>query len=133
MYTNAVATLSSCIAHARYDGFPDVEYETRDWSKKDDQTARIKKTQRHTDEDIIVRAMFNQMWGSTALGFGGLGGAAMTNAYTVILQSAWQQGYCVYFGSRFAYKIDRPNEKFFEDIQSQRMRPVCDVEEYEQK
>jgi hypothetical protein len=54
------------------------------------------------DVEII---MFPQGWGSTALGYGGVGGQSMTTSYTVIVQ--YYSQYCVYFGgSRLAYKID---------------------------
>jgi hypothetical protein len=49
---------------------------------------------------------FPQMWGSTALGFGGIGGAAMTKAQTTIVLPEDRSAAHVYFNSRFAYTID---------------------------
>lgn len=46
---------------------------------------------------------FPQTWGSTALGFGGIGGAAMTTAQTYVVLA--NGSVFVYFGSRFAYEI----------------------------
>ena len=46
---------------------------------------------------------FPQTWGSTALGFGGIGGSAMTTAQTYVVTV--QGRVLVYFGSRFAYEI----------------------------
>lgn len=129
---NPVGTLSSCMAHAMYRGFPDIEYEDRDWEKyKTDPNARVKKKKQHTEYDMKVFAMFPQTWSSTALGFGGIGGQSITDAYTVVIKSTSGYGYCVYFGGQFAYRIDRPNDKFYIDIEKMRMAAVKDHHGYE--
>lgn len=72
-----------------------------DWKTK--QTAI--KWERPSRHDIEVD-MFLQLWGSTALGYGGIGGAAMTSAYTVVIHcnDAW----AVYFGGGcLAYMIEK--------------------------
>lgn len=47
---------------------------------------------------------FEQTWGSTALGFGGIGGQAMTAANTyVLVPMECDQLCCVYFAGRYAY------------------------------
>ena len=122
----AVQNLSNAIAHAMYEGFPLIEYEDRDWEhfSKTKEDKRITKTRKHSDRDIEVYAMFNQTWSSTALGFGGLGGQAITNAYTIVLRSNYLGEYCVYFGGRFAYHIKRINQKFIEDVMN---RQMCEV------
>jgi hypothetical protein len=71
--------------------------------------------------DLTVAAMFVQTWSSTALGFGGIGGQAFTSAYVCVIESNLLGQFAVYFGGRLAYVIERPNEKFMEDIASQRM------------
>jgi hypothetical protein len=38
-----------------------------------------------------------------------------------VIESNLVGGYAVYFGGRLAYVIERPNEKFMEDIARQRM------------
>lgn len=48
---------------------------------------------------------FPQMWGSTALGFGGMGGQAMTTAQTYIVVTDYGAAF-VYFAGRFAYEAD---------------------------
>lgn len=83
---------------------------------------QVKKTRPYTPYDISVYAMFPQVWESTAMGFGGIGGAAITTAYTVILDV--NNTFMVFFGGRFAYKITRPTDKFFEDIAKRHMRHV---------
>jgi hypothetical protein len=73
--------------------------------------------------------MFPQLWGSTALGYGGIGGSAMTSAYTIII--TYHNYYCVYFGGgRLAYMIDLykssqdGRHKFLEDILGQSMADI---------
>ena len=66
---------------------------------------------------------FDQTWGSTALGFGGMGGQMMTTERTyVFIPNNINTAY-VYFGSRFAYAT-RINDRFREDIRSHNMAPV---------
>ena len=83
-----ITDLADCIAHAQYEGFSDIHYENRDWQVYRDtgEDVRVPKTRRPTTRDFGVYAMFPQTWGSTALGHGGVGGAAMTTAYTVVLE-----------------------------------------------
>ena len=120
---NPVNTLHLALAHASYKGFPEYEYEVRDYSIKDS-VVMIKKTARHSDADMTVLGMFPQLWGSTALGFEGIGGHAMTTAYTIVIQSEHGLGCCVYFSGRLAYRIERPNVEFFEDMRNSRMADV---------
>lgn len=106
---NPLTDLSDCIAHAQYEGFSDIEYDTRDWDtyyasdKKID--TRITKTRRPTIRDFTVYNMFPQTWGSTSLGHGGMGGAAMTTAYTIVLYCRETAEFLVYFGGIPAYKV----------------------------
>lgn len=65
--------------------------------------------------------VFLQTWGSTTLGFGGIGGQAITSAYTTVI---WEENtgfYGVFFGERLAYVIKNPNDLFIEDLRKQRM------------
>lgn len=130
MTDNPVSDLSRCLAHAMYQGFPEIQYQDRDWSSPD-RSARVEKTRQHAERDLEVVAMFPQIWSSTALGFGGLGGQAITTAYTVVVKSNHDLGYCVYFGARFAYRVARPLPTFFADVQSGRLATVKDHKKYE--
>ena len=59
---------------------------------------------------------FEQTWGSTALGFGGIGGQAMTSARTyVFIPMSINQKCFVYFAGRFAYAVDY-SDKFMKDV-----------------
>ena len=120
---HAVNDLHMVMAHAVYEGFPEYEYESRDFSNPD-RDARVVKKTRHTEYNLTVKAMFPQVWSSTALGFGGIGGAAITTAYTTVVESDIDASCCVYFGGQFAYRIERPNEQFFEDLMKQQMTKV---------
>jgi hypothetical protein len=106
----------SALAQALYKDLPDITYENRDWAawhKLDKQAQadairtrtepRVTLTRRPLEHDVEV-IMFPQTWGSTALGYGGMGGAAVTSAYTVVVHDL--DVYCVYFGEgECAYKI----------------------------
>jgi hypothetical protein len=149
--TNPIETLAGAMAHAGYEAFPEYRYTDRNWAKYDkwrsevfdklsneekkalyDQERKtnismapadclIEKTRKHSMYDLTVYSMFVQTWGSTALGFGGIGGQAITSAYVCIIESNLVGQFAVYFGGRLAYVIERPNEKFMEDISSHRM------------
>lgn len=108
--------LADSLAHARYEGFRPIQ---------DDRHPR-----RPRRDEIEVVAMFPQMWGSTALGFGGVGGQAMTTAYTVIL-TIGRGEHLVYFGGRFAYEVTRPNSQFSQDVMSKNMKKVRESDKYE--
>ena len=81
---------------------------------------------------------FTQLWGSTALGFGGCGGDMMTEAITTIVEAVSPEDknprYYVFFGGRFAYAVREPNEQFFRDMENEHMVSVdAASERYNQK
>jgi len=135
--TDPIETLAGCMAHAAYEAFPEYKYQDRDWAKHDKWRSTltreemktavapadcfVEKSRKHSFYDLTVYNMFPQTWSSTALGFGGIGGQAITSAYVCIIESNLVGGYAVYFGGRLAYVINRPNEKFIEDIERHRM------------
>jgi hypothetical protein len=135
--SSPIETLAGCLAHAAYEAFPEYKYQDRNWalhdrwratlSREEMKTAvappecYVEKTRKHTFYDLTVYAMFPQSWGSTALGFGGIGGQAITSAYVCVIESNLVGGYAVYFNARLAYVINRPNEKFMTDIAGHRM------------
>lgn len=123
---NGISDLHHAYAHAVYKGFPEYEYEDRDWEhyNKTKEDRRIKKKAQHTEYHISIYAMFPQTWSSTSLGFGGIGGQAITSAYTTILESEQGSGFCVYFGGQFAYRIEHPNTVFLEDVARRSMSAV---------
>ena len=59
---------------------------------------------------------FEQTWGSTALGFGGVGGQMMTSATTyVFIPMGVNQKCFLYFADRSAYAVDY-SDKFMKDV-----------------
>lgn len=77
--------------------------------------------------------MFPQIWGSTALGFGGIGGQAITSAYTTVVNDIQYNWYGVFFGEKLAYLVTEPNDAFFEDLRKGQMEPVSHRGKYSKK
>jgi len=77
--------------------------------------------------------IFEQTWGSTALGFGGIGGQAMTTANTyVFVPQAMEEKCYVYFAGRFAYAVEYSRE-FMEDVVKQNVASVSSKGKYIKK
>ena len=74
--------------------------------------------------------MFEQTWGSTTLGFGGMGGQAITGETTFVLIPYDREVAYVFFGANFAYKIDGYNDLFKEDLRKHRMVSVRESGKY---
>lgn len=79
-------------------------------------------------QDVEVE-IWKQTWGSTALGFGGIGGCAISSAYTFLAWSPYRQSCYVYFAGRFAYKVSKPNENFRQAYIERKMPKVRDAQE----
>lgn len=83
----------------------------------------------HYCEKIINESsifQWTQMWGSTACGFGGIGGAAMTNADCVVIEfnsrfSTYIGIACVYHNGQFAYSCRIDDE--YRDLVKKRSMP----------
>ena len=72
----------------------------------------------------LVAEVFPQTWASTALGFGGVGGQAMTTAYTTVFID-WLKGVAIiFFDSRLAYLVEDWNNKFLEDLKKRELLSV---------
>ena len=72
---------------------------------------------------------FDQLWGSTALGFEGIGGSMMTWARTyVFIPKRIDKAY-VFFGDKFAY-VTPMNDRFWEDVKNQNMASVAKMGRY---
>ena len=62
---------------------------------------------------------FEQIWGNTAGGFGGIGGCAMTSQNTYVFIPEVDDEPCqVYFGGRYAYSVPITDEKFLQDVKN---------------
>jgi|SRR6478752_182152 len=94
---------------------PDIEHTIRQQTHKG----------RPSLYDVDVYS-FPQTWGSTALGFGGMGGAAMTKAYTTVI--ICRDNAAVFFAGRHCYSVDNINEAFKEDLKKKSMRSLREAE-----
>jgi hypothetical protein len=81
---------------------------------------------RPTIYDVEIYS-FPQSWGSSALGFSGVGGQAMTTAQTTIVSNYSEA--CVYFGGSFAYRKAMTQE-FVKDMQNHSMAAVFQSGKY---
>jgi predicted Fe-S protein YdhL (DUF1289 family) len=140
--------LHDAIASAVHCDLAEITYEDRDWEtwrtlSKEEQTDAIRnhtapmltKTRRVYSDEIEV-TMFPQTWGSTATGYGGMGGAAITSAYTIIV-SYKMTTYCVYFGcGRLAYRVTWADmtpsgrDNFLSDMAARNMASVAKSGKY---
>lgn len=132
---NPITDLHDAIAHAQYEGFSDIEYETRDWEtyRTTKEDVRVPARRRPTTRDFEVYAMFPQTWGSTALGHGGMGGAAVTTAYTIVLECYYTQEFLVYFGGQYCYSVNRRSKNldaFVEDCRNHNLASKRDSGKY---
>lgn len=55
-----------------------------------------------TWQDVNIY-LVKQIWGSTACGWGGMGGAAMTASYTLVIENNLTGAVAVYYHGRLAY------------------------------
>lgn len=91
-----------------------LEYKAKVYLSKDEEFVEQSKDKMLDFEAIV----FPQTWGSTALGFGGFGGQAMTRAYTTVIHEIRTDTYVVFFGSKAAYKVTDANENFLQDLKN---------------
>lgn len=120
--SSPVDAVSRAVNHAALVALPAVQYQKRDHAAMATWTAEERMEAARTRSEPTVPAerrpelhecelfaMFAQTWGSTALGFGGIGGAAMTPAYTTVVLGPTGE-FAVYWSGRFAYLVD-PNKQ----------------------
>lgn len=72
---------------------------------------------------------FDQRWGSTALGFDGYGGSAITTERTYVFIPDSRNVAYVFFGSEFAYTANL-NDAFRKDLAQHNMAAVRESEKY---
>jgi hypothetical protein len=129
MYISSyVGEISKSIEQAKLVHLSPIEY--NEWNVKTQVADGPLKTKRLDDSDIDVYC-FPQIWGSTALGFGGWGGSSITSAVTVVVTHGAEA--VVYFGGRFAYKVKKYGDKLMKDVSIHQMSDVKDSSKYEVK
>lgn len=135
-YQDPISVLAKAYQHALLLGLNPVPQERFEYKRVSGRNERVPTGEfiqiRPNEHNTSVR-MFSQQWSSTALGFGGIGGQAFTDAYTVIVEGP-RRDVCVYFGGRLAYHIERPSAEFIADAASCNMAPVVKAfERYERE
>lgn len=131
---NQIQSLTDALYSAIYKDMNDIVYKDRDFSQRKvgiplSELPTVEKKRRPRMDEIEVYGMFLQTWGSTALGFGGMGGSAISAAYTIVLRCNYSE-FAVYFGGRLAYKITNPSELFYEDVRMNNMKSVTEASKY---
>lgn len=116
-----IDSLASALYSALIRDLPDIKYTyKRPGKDKDGKEYEPERKTRRPHEDDVEVTQFLQMWGSTALGFGGLGGQAMTSAYTTVVSDGISAA--VYFAGKKAYVIKETNSTFWEDVKNHSLR-----------
>lgn len=100
---------------------------------EDDFKERVKEIFGETGTLEPELSVFPQVWESTALGFEGFGGQAITTAYTTVAVEPRHETYAVFFDNSFAYILKAPNHKFFRDLTNHRMARVAEYKNYEEQ
>jgi hypothetical protein len=148
MLSSPIETLAHALASAQYVNMPDIPDQRRklmsqpysgstpeEYKKWREREWEIY-NRRPFAHELYVKAMFVQGWGSTALGFGGIGGQAMTDAYTIIIGCELNCILCVYFGGEFAYNLDLTKcdiQKINEDIANENIAEISQRRRYLKK
>lgn len=122
----AAAVYSACLRDLDPIESPEYEFKRTPGEPGTKKVPTGRKNIHRPDPYNTTTTMFPQTWGSTALGFGGIGGQAITEAYTVIVEGPLGD-HCVYFGGQLAYHIRRPSLEFFEDMVKRSMVKVKDA------
>jgi hypothetical protein len=81
--------------------------------------------------DEVEIEIWMQTWGSTALGFGGIGGQCITSAYTFLAWDKYRQNCLVYFAGRFAYQVKNVNDAFRKAYTERRMPSIREASKLE--
>lgn len=125
---NPVESLASAVYSATNNSkiLPNIEYSVTS-SVKNPTIPTLTKIRRPGVNELEIYH-FPQTWGSTALGFGGIGGAAMTTAYTTVI--VLDRDGAVFFDGMHAYTIYDFNADFFIDVRRFSMVSVNEKSKY---
>ncbi len=126
---NLIESTAAAFYSALAADLPTMEYDYRSPESKKRGTIEWKTEVRlrRPDKRDVEAQVFPQTWGSTALGFGGMGGAAVTTAYTTVVYMNHRSHACVYFDGRFAYSEEKPPEVFWADLKDRALRPAYEA------
>lgn len=122
----------SALSNPEY--LPDLEYYRPKAGSpiiKGEEREQVLHKRRPSGGEVMVYH-FPQTWGSTALGFGGIGGQAFTSAMTTVIISQNDTA-AVFFNGKHAYTIKDFNETFEQDVHRCTMKECRFSSEYETK
>ena len=95
-----------------------------------DEDIKFRFTDSKTRISDFEMVTFGQVWGSTALGFGGIGGQMMTSANTyVFIPMSCNEDCFVYFAGKFAYSVPY-SQKFIEDVRNKNVAAKYEAGKY---
>ena len=98
-----------------------------------DEDIRFRFKNRNTRMSDFEMFDFMQVWSDTTLGFGGIGGQAMTSARTYVFVPVSCEEECfVYFAGKFAYSVPYSQE-FVEDVKGGRVAAKYKAGKYRNK
>lgn len=101
---NSIRDLAASIYGAIHLHLPNIKYEhLTPQERREGKEPQIK--ERRPYESEIEVYMFPQTWGSTTLGFGGIGGQAITTAYTTVVVCQENNSASIFFAGRHAYTV----------------------------
>jgi hypothetical protein len=69
--------------------------------------------------------VIKQTWGNTAGGWQGIGGSAMTPAYTLIIENGWYGFACIYYSGKLAYICEMDDKYTDYKVKGYRGLPGC--------
>lgn len=127
---NPIESISEAMYKALLLDLPEVEYKSQTPQQRRDGLSGTTKTRRPRIDEVEIYS-FPQTWGSTALGFGGMGGASITSAYTTVVIDQHNNA-CVYFGGGFAYRVPLTNI-FWKDVREFNVAEVSKCHKYYKK
>lgn len=129
---NIIQQISMAIASALLLDLPDVAY--RNWTPgmkrlqvPPDEAPLKRRRPREEEVEVIT---FPQTWGSTALGFGGMGGASITTAQTTVVSMPSASAAAVYFGCGLGYVVHNASARFWEDLSKHSMASRREAADY---
>lgn len=119
---NPLISMADAMYSAKHDNriLPDLKYDARSMIDVRDKKEQVFKLRRPRIEELET-IQFIQTWGSTATGFGGMGGSVMTSCYTTIVSCIHTNIVAIFFGGNYCFSVE-PNEEFSKDLKAMQIK-----------
>ena len=125
---NPIESLAEAVYSAKSKDLPNINYKQRLPSNKGLKDEEIPIAERRPYIEELIIHHFIQTWPSTALGFGGMGGSAMTSAYTTVV--ICKNNAAIYFDGRLAYVIESFIHTLIIDMKALNIKSVSEQDYY---